>query len=75
VQKLKEMCKIKRKIFKRKKSEFIDENCWDEARVITNTEMEVPEGLKSPVLINAEKYFSETIEKDSIQYYRRITTS
>lgn len=28
VQKLKEMCKIKRKIFKRKKSEFIDENCW-----------------------------------------------
>ena len=54
---------------------FIDENCWDEARVITNTEMEVPEGLKAPVLINAEKYFSETIEKDSIQYYRRITTS
>ncbi len=54
---------------------FIDENYWDEARVITNTEMEVTEGLKAPVLITAEKYFSETIEKDSIQYYRRITTS
>ena len=52
---------------------FIDENHWDEARVITNTEMEVSDGLKAPRLKNAEKYFSETIEKDLIQYYRRIT--
>jgi diaminohydroxyphosphoribosylaminopyrimidine deaminase/5-amino-6-(5-phosphoribosylamino)uracil reductase len=52
---------------------FIDENYWDEARVITNTEMEVSDGLKAPRLKNAEKYFSETIEKDLIQYYRRIT--
>lgn len=54
---------------------FIDENYWDEARVITNTEMEVSEGLKAPRLKNAEKYTSETIEKDLIQYYRRITAS
>jgi diaminohydroxyphosphoribosylaminopyrimidine deaminase/5-amino-6-(5-phosphoribosylamino)uracil reductase len=54
---------------------FIDENYWDEARVITNTEMEVPDGLKAPRLKNAEKYTCETIEKDLIQYYRRITTS
>ena len=52
---------------------FIDENYWDEARVITNTEMEVSDGLKAPRLKNAEKFFSETIEKDLIQYYRRIT--
>jgi diaminohydroxyphosphoribosylaminopyrimidine deaminase/5-amino-6-(5-phosphoribosylamino)uracil reductase len=54
---------------------FIDENYWDEARVITNTEMEVSDGLKAPRLKNAEKYASETIEKDLIQYYRRITAS
>jgi diaminohydroxyphosphoribosylaminopyrimidine deaminase/5-amino-6-(5-phosphoribosylamino)uracil reductase len=54
---------------------FIDENHWDEARVITNTEMEVSDGLKAPRLKNAEKYTSETIEKDLIQYYRRITAS
>jgi len=54
---------------------FIDENYWDEARVITNTEMEASEGLKAPVLKNAEKYASESIEKDLIQYYRRITVS
>jgi len=35
--------------------------------------MEVSDGLKGPRLKNAEKYFSETIEKDLIQYYRRIT--
>jgi len=54
---------------------FIDENYWDEARVITNTVMEVSEGLKAPILKNAEKYYSEAIEKDLIQYYRRITDS
>jgi len=52
---------------------FIDENYWDEARVITNTEMEVSDGLKAPRLKNAEKYFSETNDKDLIKYYRRIT--
>ena len=54
---------------------FIDENYWDEARVITNTEMEVTEGLKAPILSNAEKYFSETIENDLIQYYLSIKAS
>ncbi len=52
---------------------FIDANCWDEARVITNTEMEIPSGLKAPLLLNAEKGFIQIIEKDTIQYYRRIS--
>ena len=51
---------------------FIDANCWDEARVITNTAMEIPSGLKAPLLLNAEKWFTQIIEKDTIQYYRRI---
>ena len=52
---------------------FIDANCWDEARVITNTAMEIPSGLKAPLLLNAEKWFTQIIEKDTIQYYRRIS--
>jgi diaminohydroxyphosphoribosylaminopyrimidine deaminase/5-amino-6-(5-phosphoribosylamino)uracil reductase len=51
---------------------FIDANCWDEARVITNTEMEIAAGLKAPLLSNAEKRSTQIIEKDTIQYYRRI---
>ena len=52
---------------------FIDGDCWDEARVITNTAMELPSGLKAPLLSNAEKWSSQIIEKDTIQYYRRIS--
>ena len=29
---------------------FIDEDCWDEARVITNNELEIPGGLAAPAL-------------------------
>jgi diaminohydroxyphosphoribosylaminopyrimidine deaminase / 5-amino-6-(5-phosphoribosylamino)uracil reductase len=29
---------------------FIDEDCWDEARVITNNELEIQDGLPAPVL-------------------------
>jgi diaminohydroxyphosphoribosylaminopyrimidine deaminase/5-amino-6-(5-phosphoribosylamino)uracil reductase len=29
---------------------FIDEDCWDEARVITNNELEIPSGLAAPAL-------------------------
>ena len=54
---------------------FIDENYWDETRIITNTVMEVSEGIKAPFLSNAEKYFSENIENDLIQYYLRNTGS
>jgi diaminohydroxyphosphoribosylaminopyrimidine deaminase/5-amino-6-(5-phosphoribosylamino)uracil reductase len=52
---------------------FIDANCWDEARVITNTAMEIPAGLKAPLLSNAEKWATQIIEQDIIQYYRRIS--
>jgi len=54
---------------------FIDANYWDEARVITNTAMELPSGLKAPLLSNAEKWATQIIEKDTIQYYRRISAA
>lgn len=57
---------------------FINENLWDEARIITNTDMLIPEGINAPVLnedtllINKEMYFS-----DSVHYYlnRSLTTN
>jgi diaminohydroxyphosphoribosylaminopyrimidine deaminase / 5-amino-6-(5-phosphoribosylamino)uracil reductase len=48
---------------------FIDEGYWDEARVITNEELQIPEGLPSPVLGDAETLSRERIFSDSICYY------
>jgi diaminohydroxyphosphoribosylaminopyrimidine deaminase/5-amino-6-(5-phosphoribosylamino)uracil reductase len=47
---------------------FINENLWDEARIITNESLNTHDGLTAPllngILIKEEKIFS-----DSIQYY------
>ncbi|HVU83920.1 MAG TPA: bifunctional diaminohydroxyphosphoribosylaminopyrimidine deaminase/5-amino-6-(5-phosphoribosylamino)uracil reductase RibD [Puia sp.] len=45
---------------------FIDSGLWDEARVITNRQMEIAEGLSAPGLLNvipvrSEQYFSDRI--------------
>jgi diaminohydroxyphosphoribosylaminopyrimidine deaminase / 5-amino-6-(5-phosphoribosylamino)uracil reductase len=48
---------------------FIDEGYWDEARVITNEELHIPEGLSSPVLQDAVTLSRERIFSDSICYY------
>ncbi|MEO8822109.1 MAG: bifunctional diaminohydroxyphosphoribosylaminopyrimidine deaminase/5-amino-6-(5-phosphoribosylamino)uracil reductase RibD [Ginsengibacter sp.] len=46
---------------------FIDNNLWDEARVITNREMVIEKGINAPGmnhfdLTRQEKYFSDTID-------------
>jgi diaminohydroxyphosphoribosylaminopyrimidine deaminase/5-amino-6-(5-phosphoribosylamino)uracil reductase len=46
---------------------FIDEGIWDEARVITNEELIIDNGLAAPVLANqklieSQKFFSDTIK-------------
>ncbi len=46
---------------------FIDNDIWDEARLITNTEMVIENGINSPEMKNfikarQEKYFSDTID-------------
>jgi diaminohydroxyphosphoribosylaminopyrimidine deaminase/5-amino-6-(5-phosphoribosylamino)uracil reductase len=51
---------------------FIDEDYWDEARVITNTNLEIREGIKAPLLKHGEQYFTEQIFTDIIQYYNHI---
>lgn len=51
---------------------FIDENLWDEARVITNTDMYINEGLNAPILKNAEHAVSQTILNDEIIIYKNM---
>lgn len=46
---------------------FIDENMWDEARIITNENLIVPDGVASPgigsaTLISTEKLFNDRID-------------
>ena len=48
---------------------FIDEGVWDEARVITNNELEIPDGLAAPVLKNALAPSRETLLTDTIRTY------
>jgi len=48
---------------------FIDDGYWDEARIITNTEMFVGDELAAPRLSNARFVSTEKFFNDSIQYF------
>jgi diaminohydroxyphosphoribosylaminopyrimidine deaminase/5-amino-6-(5-phosphoribosylamino)uracil reductase len=48
---------------------FIDEGVWDEARVITNEELLIEEGLPGPLLKNFELSYREQILSDSIRKF------
>lgn len=54
---------------------FIDEGYWDEARVITNETLQLPDGLASPVLPFARLTSQERLFSDVINYYspKRVT--
>jgi diaminohydroxyphosphoribosylaminopyrimidine deaminase/5-amino-6-(5-phosphoribosylamino)uracil reductase len=50
---------------------FIDEGYWDEARVITNSELMIPGGVPAPEL---ERVWLERVEHlagDTVRYYRQ----
>lgn len=49
---------------------FIDEGYWDEARVISNSDMLLPGGLPAPELRNARMERAETLGGDIIRYFR-----
>lgn len=49
---------------------FIDENLWDEARVITNEKLKIIKGISSPVLSSFILEKQERYESDQIVYYR-----
>jgi diaminohydroxyphosphoribosylaminopyrimidine deaminase / 5-amino-6-(5-phosphoribosylamino)uracil reductase len=48
---------------------FIDADCWDEARVITNGALELSGGLPAPRLGHMAKIRRESILDDTISYY------
>lgn len=48
---------------------FIDNNFWDETRVIKNTELLLQEGIPSPILKNNVRFNQEWVGDDVINYY------
>jgi diaminohydroxyphosphoribosylaminopyrimidine deaminase/5-amino-6-(5-phosphoribosylamino)uracil reductase len=48
---------------------FIDEGVWDEARIITNEELIVRDGIPAPVLDNGKLIEQENYFSDFIRYY------
>lgn len=48
---------------------FIDEGLWDEARVITNSQLVIGNGLPAPRLLNADPVKTETVFADVIRFY------
>jgi diaminohydroxyphosphoribosylaminopyrimidine deaminase/5-amino-6-(5-phosphoribosylamino)uracil reductase len=52
---------------------FIDANMWDEARVITNEQLTVQNGVAAPVLSKQQKINSTKIGTDRIDIYNRIS--
>ena len=49
---------------------FIDENLWDEARIITNNQQALPNGIPAPLLSSANFINKAEIYSDTINYYR-----
>lgn len=50
---------------------FIDAGLWDEARVITNSEMTLGKGVASAVLKSALLQKEEKLDNDIVSFYRR----
>lgn len=48
---------------------FIDEGYWDEARIITNKSMQIPDGLAAPELGASRLLLTEERFSDTIQFY------
>jgi diaminohydroxyphosphoribosylaminopyrimidine deaminase/5-amino-6-(5-phosphoribosylamino)uracil reductase len=48
---------------------FIDQDAWDEARIITNNDLDLPSGLPAPRLTHAHLQSHESLLSDTIRYY------
>ncbi len=53
---------------------FIDEDLWDECRIITNNTLFTKAGLSAPSLQNSLTYKEETYSSDTIKYFQRSLT-
>lgn len=49
---------------------FIDENAWDEARVISNKQLTIGNGLNAPVFKSISLYEEQTLQNDTISFFR-----
>ena len=54
---------------------FIDEGSWDEARVITNKQMNIENGIESPIIKNELSIKKESIGNDEVEYYLPNTST
>lgn len=52
---------------------FIDENSWDEARVITNESLMIPGGIPAPTLVNGIQTGEDHFFSDRIAYFRHAS--
>src|SRR5688572_13326847 len=52
---------------------FIDDNSWDEARIISNQHLIIGEGLPAPVLKNHHLVNTQTILTDMVRVYNKTT--
>ena len=50
---------------------FIDEGMWDEARIISNEQLAIGNGLAAPDLKNASKIEEQNILSDRIEFYKQ----
>jgi diaminohydroxyphosphoribosylaminopyrimidine deaminase / 5-amino-6-(5-phosphoribosylamino)uracil reductase len=50
---------------------FIDEGSWDEARVITNQELIIGDGINAPLLKNQQLYKTEKYLSDQVSFYKQ----
>jgi diaminohydroxyphosphoribosylaminopyrimidine deaminase/5-amino-6-(5-phosphoribosylamino)uracil reductase len=50
---------------------FIDKGFWDEARVITNTELQIRKGITSPLFLEGKLIKQENYFTDIVSYYSR----
>lgn len=51
---------------------FVDLGIWDEIRIITNEELEIAEGIKSPAFRDALFIKSENFGSDTIRYFKNL---
>jgi diaminohydroxyphosphoribosylaminopyrimidine deaminase/5-amino-6-(5-phosphoribosylamino)uracil reductase len=54
---------------------FIDEGIWDEARIITNEELNIGQGLPAPILKDFSLEHSERVFSDVIHTYRHLNAA
>ena len=51
---------------------FMDAGVWDEARIITNRELYLRQGIAAPVLLNAKRIGNDVFADDEIVYYASL---